>query len=139
MKNGKTLLFWSYIWLQETSLALAYPNLFSIVQNDKLTVFQALDNNCAKLVFRRRLVGIYLLEWNQLKEKLDNFHLDPSECDILLWRWSAKNTFSVHSLYTWLEFGGVKNLDFQSIWHSNIPLKIKIFLWLIQKNRIQTR
>jgi zinc-binding in reverse transcriptase len=47
--------------------------------------------------------------------------------------------FSTHSLYIWLEFGGISNPQFIHTWKAPIPLKIKIFLWLVQQNRILTK
>jgi zinc-binding in reverse transcriptase len=38
-----------------------------------------------------------------------------------------------------LNSGGIINTHFQSIWNAYIPLKIKIFLWLVKQNRILTK
>jgi hypothetical protein len=59
--------------------------------------------------------------------------------DRLLWRWSNNGQFSVHSFYTWLEFGGIPNSEFDTIWKAPIPLKVKIFLWLLKKNKVLTK
>ena len=59
--------------------------------------------------------------------------------DRLIWRWANNASFTVHSFYRWLEYGGIPNTEYQSIWKSHIPLKIKIFLWLVRKNKILTK
>lgn len=39
-----------------------------------------------------------------------------------------------NSFYTWLQYGGIPNRDYSSIWKFKIPHKIKIFLYLVRKN-----
>ena len=91
------------------------------------------------LNFTRQLTGIYLQEWNQLKNQFLHFTLNNSLEDRLLWRWSITGTFTVYSFYKWLEYGGIPNTEYDTIWKSKIPLKIKIFLWLVRKNKILTK
>jgi zinc-binding in reverse transcriptase len=47
--------------------------------------------------------------------------------------------FSTHSCYLWLEFRGISTNPYRSTWDAFIPLKIKIFLWLVQKNKLLTK
>jgi zinc-binding in reverse transcriptase len=43
--------------------------------------------------------------------------------------------FSVHSFYEWLSFGGVISDEYAIIWKSNLPFKIKFFMWLVRKRK----
>jgi zinc-binding in reverse transcriptase len=43
--------------------------------------------------------------------------------------------FSQHSLYEWLDFEGIINHEFDIVWNSKIPLKIKIFMWLLKEKK----
>jgi zinc-binding in reverse transcriptase len=52
---------------------------------------------------------------------------------------SQSEIFSINSCYSWLIFGGIKNNSFQITWTATIPLKIKIFLWLVKQNKILTK
>ena len=61
------------------------------------------------------------------------------EPDLITWRWSPNGLFTVNSLYKWLEYGGIQNTYFTTIWKSHIPLKIKVFLWLLKQDRILTK
>jgi hypothetical protein len=54
--------------------------------------------------------------------EIQHVHLHSSLSDILVWRWSFNGIFSVHSLYTWLDFGGVPNHNFDALWSTNMPL-----------------
>jgi len=54
------------------------------------------------------------------------------------WRWESNGFFSVKSTYEHLctnEHGAHYNL----IWKAKLPLKIKIWLWLIEHNAILTK
>jgi len=59
--------------------------------------------------------------------------------DRLIWRWSQDDHFIVHSFYKWLEYGGIPNSEYDTIWKSHVPLKIKIFLWLVRRDKILTK
>lgn len=58
------------------------------------------------------------------------------EADNIAWRWSSKGVFYVHSF---LSFEDINNTEFDSLWISKIPLKIKLFMQLVRKNRILTK
>jgi zinc-binding in reverse transcriptase len=40
---------------------------------------------------------------------------------------------------TGLKFGGVISTDYDVIWKSKIPFKIKIFMWLVRRHKILTK
>ena len=77
--------------------------------------------------------------WKTLQEKISNLVLNIFQHDQLVWRWSTSGMFTVHYFYAWLDYGGVPNNTFITIWQAKIPLKIKIFLWLVKKNKILTK
>jgi zinc-binding in reverse transcriptase len=41
-------------------------------------------------------------------------------------------------MYQWLEYGEIPNSDFDTLWQVNMPLKVKIFVWLVRRNRVLT-
>lgn len=51
----------------------------------------------------------------------------------------SSGQFSVHSLYKWLEYRGIKNKTYTIFWKTKIPLKIKIFMWLSREGKILTK
>jgi zinc-binding in reverse transcriptase len=57
---------------------------------------------------------------------------------ISIWRWSVSGIFSVHSFYEWLDFGGIINNEYDIVWKSDIPFKIKKNAWLVRKKKILT-
>jgi hypothetical protein len=82
-------------------------------------------NNCINLDFKRQLVGVYLHEWNNLLSIINTVRINSSLPDICTWRWGVSGKFLVHSFYEWLSFGGVISDEYDIIWKSKIPLKIK--------------
>jgi zinc-binding in reverse transcriptase len=67
------------------------------------------------------------------------FFLDPLFRDSIRWRWTSNDIFTVHSLYDWLQYGGIPDSEFVSIWNTKMPLKIQFFLWLVKRNKILTK
>jgi zinc-binding in reverse transcriptase len=47
--------------------------------------------------------------------------------------------FTTQSCYVWLEYDGISMDLFKITWTAHIPLKIKIFLWLVQNNKLLTK
>jgi zinc-binding in reverse transcriptase len=74
-----------------------------------------------------------------LQNNLRTFTLHPLQYDIIQWRWHKLGLFSVHSFYKWLDFGGIINSEFDIVWGSKIPFKIKIFTWLVRRQIFLTK
>jgi hypothetical protein len=55
-----------------------------------------------------------------------------------LWIWGKHKKFSVKSMYAHLCRGEPGDAN-KRIWKAEIPLKIKIFMWLLNKNAILTK
>ena len=129
--NDRTTAFWLDRWFTEHALQHLYPNLFSIVYNRFISVADAFANSFLQLSFKRQLTGIYLVEWNALQFQFQHFTLSDQLEDKLIWRWSKDDNFTVHSFYKWLEYGGIPNKEYSTIWKSHMPLKINFFYgWL---------
>jgi zinc-binding in reverse transcriptase len=113
--------------------------VYFITVHPEITVVNAYKNDILTIDFRRQLVGNYLQEWINLHNLVGILHLNPLENDICVWRWHSSGFFSVHSFYEWLDFGGVVSQEYDIVWKSKIPLKIKIFMWLVRRKRILTK
>jgi hypothetical protein len=90
-------------------------------------VAQIIGYNRFYIHFNRSLNDTLSQQLNTNYNILSTIYLDITE-DIIRWRWCNTGIFSIHSCYQWLDFGGVKQFHYQSIWQAHIPLKIKIFL-----------
>lgn len=136
--NGLNIKFWHDRWFGNTSLAHSYPSLYDNVIAKHVTVKEALVDLNLHFEFISPPSGVVLHQLTKLHNSLLNITLDDN-IDSISWRWSQDNKFSVKSLYSWIEFGGIIDHTFDSIWNSSIPLKIKIFLWLLRNRNFLTR
>lgn len=59
------------------------------------------------------------------------------DADKVFWGLEKSGIFSVKSLYRYISFGGRTFSQTQKLWKSKIPLKVKIFLWLLFQDRLQ--
>ncbi len=58
--------------------------------------------------------------------------------DSVVWRWCPQGTFNPRNAYKFLMFDGVDDRRVRHLWSIRIPPKVKIFLWLVNRNRILT-
>jgi S-adenosylmethionine:diacylglycerol 3-amino-3-carboxypropyl transferase len=58
--------------------------------------------------------------------------------DSIRWVLSPSSQFSTSSLYRQCSFSGVVDVRMEELWCSKLPSKIRNFLWLVFKERIQT-
>lgn len=73
----------------------------------------------------------------EFKELISGWSLDTRQ-DGIKWRWSSSELFSVKSAYQFLGDGGVIVKCFHRLWTIRTPLKVKIFTWLLLKNKVIT-
>ena len=88
--------------------------------------------------FKRGLQGVLLQEWHFILDLIQK-HTLSNEPDLPLWRWDSKKQFTTHSLYEFLAFRGIQQQNAMLWWSLPIPHKIKIFMWLLFKNKILTK
>lgn len=139
--NGMNTFFWLDRWMGDCALYCVYPNLFRIAANQQLLVSNAFSHSLLDIQFTRQLTGILYTEWQHLLNSLpySSIFTDPSSSDTIFWRWTSSGLFTVHSLYLWLSNRGILNTSYSTLWHAKIPLKIKIFIWLLRQNKILTK
>nr|CAD1842587.1 unnamed protein product [Ananas comosus var. bracteatus] len=73
-----------------------------------------------------------------LIEIVDTVTLSESE-DVVTWRWTTSEVFTVKSLYYFLQEGGVTATHFARLWKTKTPLKVKIFGWLVLLRKVLTK
>ncbi|OAY84833.1 hypothetical protein ACMD2_23389 [Ananas comosus] len=75
---------------------------------------------------------------SELKEMILRFTVEDRP-DLLHWRWSTDGHFSIKSTYSALTDGGARDARCSKIWNLKVPLKVKVFSWLVLKKRVLTR
>jgi hypothetical protein len=106
------------------------------VRNKQATVVDVLNSTPLNVFFRRALVGNKLLEWQSLVARVAFINLNEGR-DIFIWNLNNNCLFYVKSMYKYLVNNEIKVT--QKIWHMKVPLKIKIFLWFLNKEVILTK
>jgi hypothetical protein len=134
--NGKMTDFWRDTWCGACSLQDKFPELFEICNENSLSV-AGMAQRGWRLSFRRWLDE---RKQNQLRRLLDmiNSFAIGREDDRPKWNWEKSGSFSVKSTYKHL-FSDESNEPNKRIWRAKIPLKIKLFMWLVFQNAILTK
>jgi hypothetical protein len=134
--DGSATRFWDDVWLGDTPLKIKFPYIYSIVADPGKTVSQLWSSDGWRIDLRRSLGAEELVEWEQLLADLANVHLSTDR-DRMRWKLTKSGQFSTKSLYREMTFGGIRDIKMQELWKTPMPLKIKIFVWLMLKGRIQ--
>ena len=80
-------------------------------------------------------VFLQILEFNSI---MDNLVLS-TENDSISWSASSDNLYPVKSCYGLLNDGGLRSIYGLDIWKCIVPLKTKIFAWLVIHDKILSR
>ena len=78
------------------------------------------------------------LELQAFIDIMDSLSLSGGDA-ILEWTLTTNKEFTVKSYYGFLNDDGLRSKFRKSIWKSTIPLKIKIFAWLVTHDKILSR
>ena len=78
-----------------------------------------------------------LLKWEELMNLLEG--ILNNTADGVRWALEKSGKYSTKSMYRWMAHRGVVNKRKQRFWGSKLPMKLKIFLWQVCSNKLQTR
>jgi hypothetical protein len=87
--------------------------------------------------YRRWLSADLQIQDTKLRERLGSISLVPED-DIHVWDSTKNGQFAVKSVYKDISNSGIDR-SFKHLCKSKIPLKIKVWLWLIWHNAIATK
>lgn len=129
--------FWLDTWHAECSLATSYRHVFELCTNQTICVQEVLESRGAMVRFRRILHGILLCEWHEIVAIIHSYTL-TADPDVPLWKWDPKQQFTT-SWYCFLSFRGVQVQYVILWWQVPVPLKVRVFMWLLFRNKILTK
>ena len=135
--NGKQTRFWKDKWLGNSALKDQYPNLFNLVYCKYVTVHTMLNGDSLNVSFRRNFTGNNLRDWMDLGHRVANIQLRVNK-DIGIWQLHKSGQFSVRSMYSALLDVRVLPIN-KPVWKLKIPLKVKVFIWLLHRGVILTK
>ncbi len=139
--DGNRTSFWSDNWIGGMTLRTQFFGVFNVVQSNFCRVNDCYGPNGWR--WRKILSGYAASSSAQtetirnLKALLADLHPTNSR-DVIRWRWTSSEAYSVKSMYKFLQDSGVIDKSFVQLWKSKIPLKVKIFVWLVLKRRVLT-
>lgn len=134
--NGITARFWEDHWISSKPLSNLFPILYGICHDKEISLFSA-SNAQWNLSFRRWFNQDLQRQWDTILSWVHNLHLNDKD-DMVVWAPNKTGMFIVKSVYNWL----VRDspiYSFAHIWKAKIPLKIKKFICLLEKNALLTK
>lgn len=136
--DGRNTKFWTDIWINDSPLSTTHYHLYQICVNKEVTVFDVVLSQGQSLEFNRQLGGRLLIDFHDICSIINSCQLSLNQ-DQIKWRWCSSGLYTSKSTYDWLVFRGITDINGQTWWHLHVPLKNQIFMWLLQRKRIQTR
>lgn len=134
--NGRFTSFWHDRWCGQVSLAEKFPQLYRINQEQEVSV-EYMKHMQWCLSFRRWLHEDLHNKLRRLQDIVHRFNTN-SENDKARWDWEKSGRFSVKSTYKHLCRNDA-GCSFKRIWKAKMPLKIKVFMWMVLQEVILTK
>jgi hypothetical protein len=135
--NGRKVFFWLDVWLGKCPLKCMFPSIFECCDQKEATVFEVFQGGSLDLSFNRSFCPAQVEEWEALKEMVANVSIGV-EPDLVNWDLEKSGKFSVRSLYNFITDPGVVDCKMMDMWQTNCPLKIKNFLRLCFRGKLQS-
>ena len=141
--NGDRIRFWEDLWREDQPLGTQYPRLFRVVVDKNISISSVLGPSRPflwNLNFRRNLSDSEIEDLEGLMRSLDDLYLSPSVPDARLWPLSSSGLFSVKSFFLALSqsSGSSQNFPSKFVWNSQVPFKVKSFVWLVAHKKVNT-
>ncbi|KAG8059118.1 hypothetical protein GUJ93_ZPchr0002g26060 [Zizania palustris] len=132
---GTKTSFWHDVWDGDTPLKTRFRELFEGCRNNNLAIAETVKMVQENTLFRRSLRVGDLDNWKDLSAIIRRLEGGDGS-DQIIWLINKKG-FSSKSIYDMIVFRGVIDVDSMIIWKCGLPMKVKVFTWLMLKDRIQ--
>ncbi|XP_028112042.1 uncharacterized protein LOC114310295 [Camellia sinensis] len=144
IENGLRTKFWLDVWLNDQSLSLVFPRLFSLsVENDDslFDVFQRKSGGEDWNFSFRRL--LFAWEEEELQNLVVYLHRAPSlrtqVGDSCTWLAYSSRAFSIVSMWSRMDSSKGSNLRIaKTIWNNIAPPKVQFMTWLAWRDRMKS-
>ena len=136
--NGDSTLFWKDFWLNNGTLCDQFPRLYSYTLHEDLTV--------ADMVLAMDLSSLFALplsveahdDFLQVQHILSDINIEPLQLDTRRFVW-GNSEYTSSKFYHFLFSVVTPDMTLKYIWKSRSLPKLKVFLWLLVKDRLNTR
>lgn len=138
IRDGKTTLFWSDVWIGDEALADRFPRLFSHCSLKDSSVQQAIESNLGGGAFVNRLSSQAQSELSELNAIVHQTTLSDQHDKRMSPFSRTPDKLDTAAIYRLLKDKG-QGCDPASsfIWRNAAPPRVQMFLWLLIKGRIQ--
>jgi hypothetical protein len=137
VNNGENTQFWEDAWTGGLPLKLSFPKLYEYSRDKCCLVSECYDKGDWYMDFRRTLTQGEAIQWEALVRQLKEVRLNEGR-DKMTWELEKTGVYSTKSMYRWLLHRGVSNGRMKKLWKSKLPMKLKMFMWLVSQDRIQS-
>jgi hypothetical protein len=138
VRSGGQTFFWEDVWLGGTPLKIQFPDLYKFSDDPRALVADCGSTDGWEVGFRRTLTVNEMEQRDALFAILQGVTLDSTGRDEVSWAFEKSKNFTTKSLYRFITHRGVRLDNSKNIWKTKLPLKIKVFLWKVANNRLQT-
>jgi hypothetical protein len=135
--NGSSVLFWKDFWVNGELMCDKYPRLFSYAQNEDISVASLVLSEDISSCFALPLSVEAFQELQEINQLVEATHIDTTATDQRVFVWGEKYTSSRYYKFLFERVPRDKALN--SIWTSKALPKLKVFLWLLMHDRLNTR
>jgi hypothetical protein len=136
VNNGKSVIFWEDVWEGEVPLKLIFPKLYEYSGEQNCLVSECWDSGEWVMDFARPLSQNEARQWDSLLVLLQNIHIIDSN-DSVKWVLEKSGRYTTKSMYRYLLHRGISNVHMIKMWKCRLPMKLKIFMWLVFHGRVQ--
>ena len=134
---GTSVLFWKDFWHNGELMCNRFPRLFSFAIDEDLSVADLAHVDDLGSIFALPLSVEAFHEWQEASMLLQGTNISPGVIDARSFVWGPKYTSS--AFYNFLFKQLPKEVAFNAIWKSRALPKLKVFVWLLMMDRLNTR
>ena len=136
--NGKSIKFWEDIWFGNSPFATQFWDIYVVSNQQSKTICELWDGLQLQCTFRRTFDAEMMMQWQEILAIAGSIVFSNSK-DQLIWQYESKGVYSSSSMYSLVNFRGVRQIFLPAVWKLKIPPRIQVFLWLFSQNKIMTR
>lgn len=139
---GASIRFWIEAWASDKPFKILFPDLFLLETCKSILVCHCANLQGDQIEWkwrwkRQEVEAVELLQLQQCSNLLSHIHLS-SNPDRWQWLQDPSGSFSIASMRKLLHKPTANN-NFTLHWNNLVPLKVNIFGWQAEKNKIATR
>ena len=131
--------FWENKWGSGKLIKAHFLDLYHLAKNVKISVAGLVPraNRNMEILFHGDL-NCSLDALPELEVLINEINLS-NDRDKVSWDLYPNHMFSGKSCYNFIYNGVIRSKFYKPIWKQELPLKFKVFVWLVMHNKILTR